>query len=51
MIVVCPLCHVYLDFGALILDPEKLAESLHAIAPEYVDYSNSLYRWAAEPIE
>lgn len=51
MIVVCPICHVYLDFGALLLDPQSLIKSQHTIDLEFIRYSNSLYRWIAEPID
>ena len=50
MIVVCPWCHALLDFGACQLSAEELSQSKHAIASEFIAYSNSLGRWQAEPI-
>lgn len=49
MIVVCPWCHVLLDFGACLLEVEDLSQSKHAISSEFIAYSNSLARWQAEP--
>lgn len=50
MLVVCPNCHVLLDFGARPISDSDIAMSLHRIGAEHIRYSNSLVRWKAEPI-
>jgi predicted restriction endonuclease len=50
MLVVCPNCHVLLDFGARPIDESEILTSLHRIGVEHVLYNNSLIRWKVEPI-
>ena len=40
---VCPNCHAKLDYGAILLDPQKINndQDEHPIRKEYIDYHNS----------
>ncbi len=51
MIVVCPVCHVLLDYGARQVRVEEVIRSKHKIGSNFVDYNNSLTRWIVDPIE
>ena len=40
LIVVCPNCHVKLDYGAIKIEMDKIKEKKHLIAQEYIDFHN-----------
>ena len=51
MIVVCPNCHVLLDYGAIHIRNSTIKISKHIMDDAFVSYSNSLVQWEIDAIE